>query len=512
MSETLLEMRGISKYFDGVRANYNIDFEVKRGEVHALLGENGAGKSTLMNILFGLYEPTDGEIFFEGRKTSITSPRVAIDMGIGMVHQHFMLIPALTVIENVVLGIKGKRAPFTDLKGAGRELVELAARYHIKIDPFQKVSELSVGQQQRLEILKALYRGAKLLILDEPTAVLTPQEVEELFHMIRVLIEKGNTVIFITHKLNEVFEICDSITVLRQGAVSGNVSVINTTRDQLAQMMVGKKIDSDYEKIPRVSTEEKPVLKVNNLVCQDKAGVRRINNLSIEVCAGEVLGICGVDGNGQKELVDAITGIAPCKAGKISFMGEDITKTPALVALKRGLTHIPEDRHKRGVVLGMNLVENILLMNYYRAEFSKHGLINWKKLEKYTDELIDSFQVKTPGNKELMKNLSGGNQQKVVLGREIMRPHKLLIAMHPARGLDVGATDYIHRRLIEERNRGVAILLVSTELDEIFKLSDKIAVIYEGEIMGVVSPQTDIKTIGLMMGGLSYEEAIAQKN
>ncbi|MEL7608231.1 MAG: ABC transporter ATP-binding protein [Bacillota bacterium] len=502
----LLEMKKVCKYFAGVRANYNVDFCVKEGEVHALLGENGAGKSTLMNVLYGLYEPTSGEIHIDGKKQCINCPGHAIELGVGMVHQHFMLVSALTVIENVVLGLKEGSPLYLDLNTAAKRLKDLAHQYNMDIDPFAKVWQLSVGQQQRLEILKAMYRGAKLFILDEPTAVLTPQEVEELFNMIRQLKSEGKTIIFISHKLNEVMTICDSITVLRLGEVAATLSVSETNKVQLAQLMVGKMVELTYDKKPMDYPKMPVILSLENVRCNNSKGLPALNGLCLEVKKGEILGIAGVDGNGQTELVDCITGLTKVLGGSIKIKDKDLTNASPLSVLKNGVAHIPEDRHKRGVVLSMNLVENILLMNYYRSEFAKGEWLKWKHINSYAKNIIEQYNVKTPTEYELMANLSGGNQQKVVLGREIQREPDLLIAMHPARGLDIGATEYVQRKIVEERDRGAAVLLVSTELDEIYALSDRIAVMYEGKIMGIVSPKIEIHKLGLMMAGMRVEE------
>lgn len=495
--EPILEMRKICKYFAGVRANYNVDLTVYPGEAHALLGENGAGKSTLMNILYGLYTPTSGEIRINGKTVSIRSPKEAIALGVGMVHQHFMLVPALTVIENVVLGMKGSRF---DLNAAAKEFTELAHRYNMDLDPKAKVWQLTVGQQQRLEILKAIYRGANILILDEPTAVLTPQEVEELFSIIEQLKQEGKTILFITHKLNEVMRVCERITVLRTGEVSATLSAKETDQKRLAQLMVGYELLEMPKKAP-VSEEQQVILQMKDVCCLNSKGLPGLKEINLEVHAGEILGICGVDGNGQSELCDCITGLREVTQGTISIDGQDTTNRPVREILDHHVSHIPEDRHKRGGVLSMSLIENILLMNYWREPFSKGQLLQWNKINEFSDTLLEQFNVKTPSAKETLGHLSGGNQQKVVLGRELMRDPKLIIAMHPARGLDIGATSYVQKKLIEQRDNGAAVLLVSTELEELIYLSDRIAVIYEGKIVGIVSPDTPIEKLGLMMAG-----------
>lgn len=497
--ENLLEMRKISKYFPGVRANYNVDLAVQKGEVHALLGENGAGKTTLMNILYGLYAPDAGEIFFNGHRVTIQNPRDAIDLGIGMVHQHFMLVPSLTVVENVVLGTKISNSPFFQKEKAAERVAQVAERYKIKIDVHEKVKNLTVGQQQRLEILKVLYRGAKLLILDEPTAVLTPQEVEDLFVMIDELKYNGVTVIIITHKMREVMRISDRITVLRAGEAIKTLNRADTDPHELSRIMVGKDIVPTYEKAVRQAGPV--VLQMEDVHCRLENGLEILKGISLELKGGEILGICGVDGNGQSEMVDTITGLLHVQQGKILHHGEDITNRTPRQILERKIAHIPADRHKRGVLLPMNLTENVMLMDYYQPPNAKGVLLQWGHLEKRTDDILNQFHVKYSSRNQTIQTLSGGNQQKIVLGREIMRHPEILIAMHPARGLDIGATEYVHECLLKERDRGTAVLLVSTELDEILALSDRIAVIYEGRIVGIIPPDTPVETIGLMMTG-----------
>lgn len=496
---TILRMHKICKYFPGVIANQDVNLEVKKGEVHALLGENGAGKSTLMNVLYGLYTPNSGEIYLNGEKVHIESPKDAIRLGIGMVHQHFMLIPALSAVENVVLGMKTAKSPRLDLQDAAVRFKKLAEQYGFDLEPWVKVSQLTVGQQQRLEILKALYRGADLLILDEPTAVLTPQEVESLFRMVRKLTIEGHTIILITHKLKEVMTICDRITVLRGGVVTATLDKDKTNPEELSKLMVGREIIQEYEK--DTFKPENVVLELRKVECNDNRGLKALKGIDLQLRKGEILGICGVDGNGQRELVDAITGLTKVTSGKVLLNNEDITNMLPREVLNRSVSHIPEDRHKRGVVLDMDLVENIMLMDYYKFPYAKGYVLQWGLIEARAKDVIKDFQVKTPDSHELMRNLSGGNQQKVVLGREISRDPDLLIAMHPARGLDVGATEYVHRKIIEARDEGKAVLLISTELDEILALSDRIAVIYEGEIMGIVTPHIPLAELGLMMAG-----------
>ncbi len=498
----LLEMKHITKRFGSVVANYNVDLSVEKGEVHALLGENGAGKSTLMNILYGMYNQSEGEIYFQGKQVHITDPKHAIELGIGMVHQHFMLIPALTVIENVVLGYKDN-SPVLNLKEAAQKFTAMAKRYNMDIDPWLKVSELSVGQQQRLEILKALYREADLLILDEPTAVLTPQEVEGLFHMIRQLTAEGKTVIFISHKLAEIMEICDRCTVLRLGTLAACVKIDEVKdKEHLASLMVGKSVE-----LVTAKDKAKPgeiVLEVSNISCLNERNLDALKEISFHVKKGEILGICGVDGNGQSELIKCITGLLKVKSGTIKIHGKDVTNLSPKDVLQHDVAHIPEDRHKMGMIKDMTVEENLILMSYDQAPYSKNGILDWKCIEGHSCEICRAFSVKTPTIKELAGNLSGGNQQKFVVGRELDRNPKLLIAVHPSRGLDIGATKYIQGRIIEERDRGAAVLMVSTELDEIMEISDRIMVIYEGKIMGIVD-QTDATRngLGLLMAGIA---------
>ena len=497
----LLEMRHVTKRFGPVVANSDVNLTIERGEVHALLGENGAGKSTLMNILYGMYSQSEGEVYYNGKPVSIRDPKQAIELGIGMVHQHFMLIPALSAIENVVLGY-ACNSEVLDLKAAADRFTAMAARYNMNIDPWCKVEQLSVGQQQRLEILKALYRNVELLILDEPTAVLTPQEVEGLFEMIRQLTKEGKTVIFISHKLNEIMTICDRCTVLRLGKVAAEGIPIKeiTDKQQLAALMVGQSVDLVVKK--KAATPGKAVLKVEHLSCLSVRHLPAVRDVSFELKAGEILSVCGVDGNGQSELVKAICGLIKPTGGKIFIDGEDVAGKPPREVLKRGVSHIPEDRHKMGMIARMNIRENLTLMSYDQSPFSKHGVLRWRWIDKHAAELCARYNVKTPSVSEFAGNLSGGNQQKFVVGRELDRKPSLLVAVHPSRGLDIGATKYIQSRIVEERDRGAAVLLVSTELDEILEMSDRILVIYEGEVMGIVDQKdADRNCLGLMMAG-----------
>ncbi len=506
MAENILEMREIVKQFPGVLANDHVTFKVEKGEVHTLLGENGAGKSTLMNILYGLYSPTSGEVWLHGKKVDIHSPKVAIENGIGMVHQHFMLIPALSVIENVVLGMSENKQVL-DLEGASKALVELAEKYNMKIDPHEMVENLTVGEQQRIEILKALYRGADLLILDEPTAVLTPQEVEELFKIINKLTGEGHTVIFISHKLNEVMNISNRVTVLRGGKSCETVMKEDTDKHQLAKLMVGREIDLD-----RVLEEPKlgdVVLEMKDVECMGDKGVLALKGFNLTLRKGEILGIAGVDGNGQDEMLDVMTGLRKVTKGSIKICGADATNAKPRDILERGVAHIPADRHKRGMIKDMSIKENLMLINYYKPPFAKGKILDWKAIEEVSERMVKDFNVKTPTIETAGGSLSGGNQQKMVLARELDRDPEFLIAAHPVRGLDIGATEYVHERLVEERAKGAGILLVSTELEEVMTLSDRIAVIYEGEIMGVVdAEEATVSELGLMMAGSKRHEAV----
>ena len=495
-----LEMRGITKRFGSVVANDHVDLSVERGEIHALLGENGAGKSTLMNVLYGMYDYFDGEVLLDGRPLHIKSPRDAIAHGIGMVHQHFMLIPAHTVVENIILGLPG--GPILGIRQAAEEIRALAESLHIDIDPYALVSELTVGQQQRVEILKALYRKVKLLILDEPTAVLTPQESESLFEMIRSLAQQGMTVIFISHKLMEIMEISDRCTILRQGKVVRTVSISEISdRYELAALMIDKELARSLEKSPAKCGQT--VLEVEGLNYVDAHKVQRLHDVSFSVRSGEILGVCGVDGNGQSELVRCITGLLPASFGSVRIDGEDCTNEPPRALLKKGFAHIPEDRHKMAVLKDMTVSENLMLLNYRDSDHSSHGILRWKKIDRINEELCRRYQIKTPDVHELLGNLSGGNQQKVVVGRELDRHPRLLVAMHPDRGLDVGATQYIQKQILAARDEGTAVVLVSTELEEILDLTDRIIVLYKGRIIGTVDTcDATAEQLGRWMAGV----------
>jgi simple sugar transport system ATP-binding protein len=503
----LLELEGITKRFPGVVANDGVDFDLHRAEVHALLGENGAGKSTLMNILYGLYHPDEGELRLNGKPLRIDSPREAIDAGIGMVHQHFMLIPVMTVAENIVLAAEPTKGPFLDESAAEARVSELSERFGLAVRPGARVESISVGMQQRVEILKALYRGAEILILDEPTAVLTPQEAAELFEIINSLKAEGKSIIFITHKLNEVLEIADRITVLRRGKTIDTVPREGATEEGLAQLMVGREVILRVDKTPPQAGD--PLLTVEDLRVDDSRGLEAVRGVSFAVKAGEIVGIAGVDGNGQSELIDAITGLRKPKAGMITVSQRNLTRASARESLDAGVGHIPEDRQVRGLVLDFSLAENIALHDYREEPDSKHGWLFPKRLIARAGALLKEFDVRGGGPETRAGALSGGNQQKVIVAREVSRDPSVLVAAQPTRGLDVGAIEFVHRRLVEERDEGRGILLVSFELDEILSLSDRILVLYEGRIVAEYSPDVSEEEIGLAMVGGKREETAA---
>ena len=502
----VLELRGITKRFPGIVANDDVDFDLRQGEVHALLGENGAGKSTLMNVLYGLYRPDAGEIRIGGKPVEIGSTRAAIENGVGMVHQHFMLIPVMTVAENIVLATEPVRdGILLDYAAAEKRVRELSTRFGLAVDPRSTVEDITVGQQQRVEILKALYRGADILVLDEPTAVLTPQEAKELFAILRSLTEQGKSIIFISHKLNEVLEIADRITVLRRGKKIETLAAAGATEEQLARLMVGREVLLRVEKGAAQPTE--PLLRVEGLHVTDDRGLEKVRNLSLQVRAGEIVGVAGVDGNGQTELIDAIAGLLRPSAGQIVVAGEDVTAESAKESLDAGLGHIPEDRQRRGLVLDFTLAENLALHDYDAQPASRLGWLFPKRLLARAHKLLQEFDVRGGGPVTLARGLSGGNQQKVVLAREIDRNPKVLIAAQPTRGLDVGAIEFVHRRLVGERDAGRGVLLVSLELDEILSLSDRILVMYEGEIVAEFPPGASEEEIGVAMTGGRRSEA-----
>ncbi len=502
-----LEMRGITKRFPGVLASDHIDFDVRSGEVHALLGENGAGKSTLMKVLYGLYHPDEGEILLNGKPVSIDSPKDSIRLGIGMIHQHFMLVESLTVAENVALGLPSSRGILTDLDQVSKRIVELADRYGLRIDPSVYIWQLSVGQQQRVEIIKALYRGAALLILDEPTAVLTPQEVEELFVIMRQMASDGHALIFISHKLHEVIEISNRVSVLRDGRKMGTRPTSEITKQDLANWMVGREVGFTPDRGGATLGEIR--LQVKNLCCGSDRGISGLSNVHLEVRSGEILGVAGVSGNGQRELAETITGLRKVTAGKVLLDDVDITNIKPADITARMLSYIPEERMRDGMIKDFTVAENMILREHQKQPYSRYGFLNLKGIATHADELIAQFSIKTPSRETSAKNLSGGNIQKVVLAREISRAPRVIVAAQPTRGLDIGATEYVREQLLVERRKGTAILLISEDLDEILALSDRIAVLYEGQIMAILPrANATAERLGLLMAGVHPEEGL----
>lgn len=498
----ILELRGITKQFPGVLANDHIDLTLEEGEIHVLLGENGAGKSTLMNILYGLYDPDAGEIFVRGKKANIKNPNDAIALGIGMVHQHFMLVPVLTVTENVMLGVESiKNGIVLDRKTAAERVFAISQQYGLAVDPYAYIKDLPVGVQQRVEIIKLLYRSADILILDEPTAVLTPQEADDLFGILHSLVKQGKSIIFITHKLREVMEIADRITVIRLGKVVGSTTPRDANEVKLAEMMVGRPVELRVKKKPAQPGEV--VLEAQNLIVADDRMNKTVDGVSFEVRAGEVLGIAGVQGNGQTELVEALTGLRPIVEGRLRIAGQDCTKASPRRITELGVAHIPEDRQADGLVLSAPVAENMVLNTYYLPPFAKGIVLNEPAIAAAARQRVDQFDVRTPGIGVPAGKLSGGNQQKVIVARELSRPIKLLIASQPTRGLDVGSIEYIHQRIIQKRDEGCAVLVVSAELDEIMALADRIAVMYKGRIIDTLPAKgTSKRHVGLLMAGI----------
>jgi simple sugar transport system ATP-binding protein len=511
MSESppvVLEVRGLTKRFPGVLANDHIDLKLHKGEVLGLLGENGAGKSTLMNLIYGLYTPDEGEILVNGKPVHIHDPNDAIALGIGMVHQHFQLVPVLTVTENVMLGNESLRGLFLDRRAARQRIVEISEQYGLEVDPDALVQDLPVGVQQRVEIIKALYRKADILILDEPTAVLTPQETEGLFDIMRTLKARGVSIIFITHKLKEVLAICDSISVLRLGQVAGHADPKQSTEESLASMMVGREVILQVDKAPAKPGE--PVLVIRNLNVNDDRRLPAVKDLSLEVHEGEILGIAGVQGNGQTQLVEALAGLRPVVSGQVIIEGHDVTNARPRTVIEVGVAHVPEDRQKNGMVGGFPVKDNLILQTYYIGPFSVGIIANEPAKEENARKLVKQYDVRTPSIFVNMSALSGGNQQKTIVAREFSRESHLLIAAQPTRGLDVGSIEFIHKQIVAMRDRGSAVLLVSTELDEIFSLSDRIAVMYDGRIIDIVMiDEASREGIGLLMAGVKREKEAA---
>ncbi len=505
--EPILELRGITKRFPGVLANDHIDLTLNEGEIHALLGENGAGKTTLMNILYGLYKPDEGEILVRGEPLQVEEPGDAIVAGIGMVHQHFMLIPVFTVTENVMLGEEEVRyGDLLDRKRGAAEVSRLSERYGLAVDPEAYVRDIPVGVQQRVEIIKLLYRKADILIFDEPTAVLTPQEAGELFDIMRSLVAQGKSIIFITHKLGEVMEVADRISVLRRGRMVGTTTPVEADKKALAKMMVGREVLLEVEK--GAANPGETVLEVKDLVVADDRHQVAVDEVSFEVRAGEVLGIAGVQGNGQTELVEALTGLRESHSGTIHLNGEEITESTPRQITEHASAHVPEDRQRDGLVLAFPVAHNLVLNTYYLEPFTQRNMLQLGPILEHADRLIEQFDIRTPGPMTTVRSLSGGNQQKVIVAREFSRPIKLLVASQPTRGLDVGSIEYIHNRIMEKRDEGTAVLLVSPELDEIMQLADRIAVMYRGKIVALIDAKEATKErVGLLMAGIVEESA-----
>ncbi|VPH49319.1 ABC transporter ATP-binding protein [Streptococcus pneumoniae] len=498
--ENVIEMRDITKVFGGFVANDKINLHLRKGEIHALLGENEAGKSTLMNMLAGLLEPTSGEIAVNGQVVNLDSPSKAASLGIGMVHQHFMLVEAFTVAENIILGSELTKNGVLDIAGASKEIKALSERYGLAVDPSAKVADISVGAQQRVEILKTLYRGADILIFDEPTAVLTPSEIDELMAIMKNLVKEGKSIILITHKLDEIRAVSDRVTVIRRGKSIETVEIAGATNADLAEMMVGRSVSFKTEK--QASKPKEVVLSIKDLVVNENRGVPAVKNLSLDVRAGEIVGIAGIDGNGQSELIQAITGLRKVESGSIELKGDSIVGLHPRQITELSVGHVPEDRHRDGLILEMMISENIALQTYYKEPHSKNGILNYSNITSYAKKLMEEFDVRAASELVPAAALSGGNQQKAIIAREIDRDPDLLIVSQPTRGLDVGAIEYIHKRLIEERDNGKAVLVVSFELDEILNVSDRIAVIHDGKIQGIVSPETTNKQgLGVLMAG-----------
>ena len=503
--KNVIEMREITKVFGEFVANDKINLQLRKGEIHALLGENGAGKSTLMNMLAGLLEPTSGEIFVNGKSEKLDSPSRAAALGIGMVHQHFMLVEAFTVAENIILGSEITNKGVLDLKKANADILELSERYGLAVDPTAKVEDISVGAQQRVEILKTLYRGAEILIFDEPTAVLTPAEILELMDIMKTLVKEGKSIILITHKLDEIRAVADRVTVIRRGKSIETVSIEGVSNKDLAEMMVGRSVSFVTEK-----EEAKPkdvVLQISDLIVNENRGVPAVKELSLDVHAGEIVGVAGIDGNGQSELIQAITGLRKVKSGSIKIKGREVVGLSPRKITEMQVSHVPEDRHRDGLVLEMMLSENIALQTYYKEPLSNKGVLNYNQINSYARKLMEEFDVRAASELVPAGALSGGNQQKAIIAREVDRNPDLLIVSQPTRGLDVGAIEYIHKRLISERDKGKAVLVVSFELDEILNLSDRIAVIHDGKIQGIVNPsETNKQELGILMAGGKIKE------
>ncbi len=498
----VIEMLHITKEFPGIKANDDITLQLRRGEVHALLGENGAGKSTLMSVLFGLYQPEQGTIRKNGKEVQIRNPNDANALGIGMVHQHFKLVECFTVLDNIILGVEPNKLGFLQKAEARKKVVALSEKYGLRVDPDALVSDISVGMQQRVEILKMLYRDNEILIFDEPTAVLTPQEIDELMEIMRGFKKEGKSILFITHKLNEIMAVADRCTVLRKGKYVGVVDIAGTTKEELSRMMVGRDVQLEVEKAPAKPGEV--ILNVQDVTIPSATHKKNaVKDVTFQVRAGEIVCLAGIEGNGQTEFVYGLTGLEKVSGGRISFCGKDITHASIRERSKDGMSHIPEDRHKHGLILDYTLENNMVLQRYWQPEFQNHGFIRKDKVREYSDRLIGQYDVRSgQGSVTIARSMSGGNQQKAIIAREIDRDPKLLVAVQPTRGLDVGAIEYIHRQIVAQRDAGKAVLLVSLELDEVMNLSDRILVMYEGEVVGEFDPKTTtVQELGLYMAG-----------
>ena len=509
----VIEMLNITKEFPGIIANDNVTLRLKKGEIHALLGENGAGKSTLMSVLFGLYQPEKGVIKKNGQVVKINSPNDANDLNIGMVHQHFKLVECFTVLDNIILGVEPNKFGFLKKDVARKKVLELSEKYKLKVDPDALISDISVGMQQRVEILKMLYRDNEILIFDEPTAVLTPQEIDELMEIMRNFTKEGKSILFITHKLNEIMAVADRCSVLRKGKYIGTVDVKDTTKEELSKMMVGRDVKFTVDKKDLVPG--KTVLEVSNLCIDSKKHHKKaVKDVSFDVRAGEIVCIAGIEGNGQTELALGITGLQKATAGTIKFLGKDITNAKIRGRSKMGMSHIPEDRHKHGLILDYTLEQNMVLQRYWEPKFQKNGFIKFKEVRNYANKLIKEFDIRSgEGAVSLARGMSGGNQQKAIVAREIDKDPELLVAVQPTRGLDVGAIEYIHEKIVEQRDNGKAVLLISLELDEVMNVSDRILVMYEGEIVGELNPKTTtLSELGLYMAGANKNKKEGDKN
>lgn len=510
-NDYIIEMLGITKEFPGIKANDNITLQLKRGEIHALLGENGAGKSTLMSILFGLYQPTSGIIKKNGKEVKISSPNDANDLNIGMVHQHFKLVECFSVLDNIILGVEPTKGLFLEKKGARKKVMELSEKYGLKVDPDALVSDITVGMQQRTEILKMLYRDNEVLIFDEPTAVLTPQEISELMKIMKNLAKEGKSILFITHKLNEIMEVADRCTILRKGKCVGTVKIADTSKEELSRMMVGRNVSFSVDK--KEAEPGETVLQVEHMTVPSKAHSNdAVKDVSFNVRRGEIVCIAGIDGNGQTEFVHGLTGLEKISGGTITFAGHDITKASIRERSKLGMSHIPEDRHKHGLVLDYTLEQNMVLQRYWQPEFQSGGFIKSKAVRDYSEKLIDQYDVRSgQGAVTVTRGMSGGNQQKAIIAREIDKDPELLVAVQPTRGLDVGAIEYIHNQLIAQRDKGKAVLLISLELDEVMDVSDRILVMYEGRLVGQFDPKKiTVEELGLYMAGAKKKDVPAK--